>query len=103
MIHYTCDSCKRSIDTESSQRYVVRVEVYAALESTGEDSDTERDHLQEIQDILESLDDLDPADSPFEDELYHQVRFDLCSECRKHFVKNPLGRAMSQQLNFSQN
>jgi hypothetical protein len=31
------------------------------------------------------------------------VRFDLCSECRERFVKNPLGRAISQQLDFSQN
>ncbi len=101
MIHYTCDCCKRPLNIQSDTRYVVRLEVYAALDPVDEEVNDDRDHLQEIQDILETLDDED--ERPDNDDFYHHVRFDLCSECRQRFVKNPLGRAMAQQLDFSQN
>lgn len=100
MIHYTCDSCKRPLDPQRESRYVVRVEVYAALDPVEEDDD-DRDHLQEIQDILESLDETD--EEAFRDQVYHQVRYDLCAECRQRFVKNPLGRAVAHKLDFSSN
>jgi hypothetical protein len=101
MIHYTCDCCKRSINPERELRYVVRVEVYAAIDNVDVDDEDERDHLQEIQDILERLDDADDAE--VSDDVYHQARYDMCSECRARYVKNPLGRAVMQELGFSQN
>lgn len=100
MIHYTCDCCKRPINRDDL-RYVVRLEVYAALEPLEDEPDDDRDHLQEIQDILESLADTD--ESELDDHVYHGVRYDLCSECRQRFVKNPLGRAMPHKLDFSSN
>jgi hypothetical protein len=101
MIHYTCDSCKRPIDSEHELRYVVRVEVYPALDATEDAGDDERDHLQEIQDILERLDDVD--DAQLGDDVYHQARYDLCGECRNLYVKNPLARSSLQAVGFSQN
>ncbi len=101
MIHFTCDCCKRLLDSQRDLRYVVRVEVYPAIAPTEDDSDAERDHLQEIQDILERLDDADDAE--IGDDVYHQVRYDLCSDCRARYVKNPLGRLAMQELGFSQN
>lgn len=101
MIHFTCDCCKRPIDTENDLRYVVRLEVYASLDPAECELDSDRDHLQEIQDILEQLDDTES--DQMSDDVYHQVRYDLCSECRKQFLKNPLARASAHELNFSQN
>jgi len=101
MLHYTCDCCKRLIDSDRELRYVVRVEVYAALDSMDDDAEDERDNLQEIQDILERLDDAE--DEQISDDVYHQKRYDLCSECRNRYVKNPLGRIAMQELGFSQN
>jgi hypothetical protein len=101
MIHYTCDCCKRPLDPEHETRYIVRLEVYAALDPVEEDNSDDRDHLQEIQDILESLDEVE--ETSFEDNVYHHARFDLCDKCRQRFVKNPLGRGVSHKLNFSQN
>jgi len=100
MIHYTCDCCKRKLDTEEL-RFIVRLEVYASLDNDEGGRDEDRDHLQELQEILESIE--DAQDEDIDSEVYHQVRFDLCSECRKRFVKNPLGRGVTQSLNFSQN
>ncbi len=101
MIHFTCDCCKRALDSEHDLRYVVRLEVYASMDVTEEEREEERDHLQEIQDILERLDDAD--DPQIDDDVYQQQRFDLCSDCRKRFVKNPLGRINTVHLEFSQN
>ena len=87
MIHFTCDCCKRPIDPERDIHYVVRLEVYAALDQGEEPMDDDRDHLQEIQDILEQLDNED--DGPLSDDVYHSRRLDLCSACRRRFVEKP--------------
>ena len=102
MIRYTCDLCKRDLDSEDDLRYVVKIEVYAAFDpaAAGED-ENDRDHLQEIQDILESLEDAD--DDQIGDDVYRQLRFDLCPECRKKFLQNPLGREIAKAFGFSSN
>jgi hypothetical protein len=100
MIHYSCDCCKRVLDPEDL-RYVVKMEVYAAFDPSATDElDDDRDHLQEIQEILQHSDAADPEISH---DVYEQLRFDLCTECRKKFIKNPLGREPSKQFDFSKN
>ncbi len=103
MIRYTCDLCKRDLDPEEDLRYVVKVEVYAAFDpqATNDDDENDRDHLQEIQDILECLEDAD--DNQIGDDVYQQLRFDLCPECRKKFLENPLGRETAKAFGFSSN
>ncbi len=101
MIHYVCDCCKRPINQTQELRYVVRLEVYASLDSAEEGVDDDRDHLQEIQDILEQLD--DSQDQQISDDVYHHARFDLCSDCRKRYVQNPLGRLEMHPIDFSKN
>jgi hypothetical protein len=63
--------------------------------------DEDRDHLEEIQDILERLDDAESDE--IGDDVYQQRRFDLCTECRKRFLHNPFGRGVTTSLNFSEN
>jgi uncharacterized protein YlaI len=106
MIHYSCDLCKRLIDPEVDLRYVVRMEVFAAVDPVEADQsavnqEDDRDHLQEMQEILQRMDESD-SDSVSED-VYQQLRFDLCPECRKKFAKNPLGRESSKHFDFSKN
>ena len=101
MIHYSCDCCKRPLSNDDL-RYVVRMEVYAAFEQNPfAECDNERDHLQEIQDILQRA--VDADDDAVAPEVYDQMRFDLCSECRKRFVKHPLGRDLVDLVEFSKN
>ena len=100
MIHYTCDCCKRALKSDDL-RYVVKMEVYAALDPpSADDLEDDRDHLQEIQDILARSDDAN--DPRIGDDVYEHLRFDLCPDCRKKFTKNPLGRDR-KQFNFSNN
>lgn len=102
MIRYSCDMCKRDLDPEEDLRYVVKIEVYAAFDPIVVEDD-DRDHLEEIQDILERLE--DDESEQIGDDVYEQMRFDLCPECRKKFLKNPLARegASAKMLDFSEN
>lgn len=99
MMHYSCDACGKRIDKEHETRFVVRLEVYASVDDQPESLDTEIDHLEEIEDLLERLD--GPED--LEDELYKQVRYDLCPDCRHRLMSDPLGRLKGVKLGFSNN
>lgn len=102
MIHYSCDRCKRTMNPESDLRYVVKVEIHAAMEPADvEEIDDDRDYLLEIQDILERLDDED--DDAIGEDVYQKRRYDLCPDCFRSYTKNPLGREMSAHIGFSQN
>jgi hypothetical protein len=57
--------------------------------------------LQEIQDLLEEME--ANQDDHIGEDVYQRLRFDLCPECRKRFVKNPLGRETAKVLEFSEN
>jgi hypothetical protein len=102
MIRYSCDLCKRELDSETDLRYVVKMEIFAAFDPTASDGDEDdRDHLEEIQDILERME--DSTSDQIGDDVYQQLRFDLCPECRRKFIKNPLGRKAAKAFGFSAN
>lgn len=102
MIRYSCDLCKRQLDNTSDLRYVVKMEVFAAFDPVANEEEDDRDHLEEIQGILERLEDCDEEQAG--EDVYQQLRFDLCPECRKKFVKNPLGRdGIAKAVGFSKN
>ena len=101
MIRYSCDLCKRDLDPEEDLRYVVKMEVFAAFDPMVTEEDDDRDHLQEIQDIIERMEDTE--NDQIGDDVYQQLRFDLCPECRRKFVKNPLGREFLNVFGFSDN
>lgn len=102
MIHYSCDRCKCSIDPEDDLRYVVKLEVHAAMEPVDSDNaEDDRDHLLEIQEILERIE--DSENDLIGDDVYQKQRFDLCADCYKKYIKNPIGREMPVHLGFSQN
>ena len=100
MIHYSCDRCQRLIDTDDELRYVVRLEIESKL---GEEvfGDEERDHLLEIHEIIEQSE--SHSDSLQEDEVYQRTRFDLCAECYRAFLNNPMGREIAKSVGFSEN
>jgi len=78
------------------------MEVYAALDPALDDVDDDRDGLQDVQDMLQRIDELETSEVA-QDDVYQQLRFDLCPECRKKFLKAPLGREAIKQFDFSQN
>lgn len=101
MIHYCCDRCKRSLNNEDDLRYVVKMEVHAAMDVV-DDADVDRDHLLEVHEILERLEDAES--DAIADDIYQRLRFDLCADCYRKFVMNPIGADPSAHaLRFSQN
>ena len=102
MIHYSCDRCKRLIDPEVDLHYVVRLEVQAIMETLDvDDLDDERDHLLEIQEMLEQLDEGDGEQ--LADDFYQKHRYDICADCYREYLKNPLGREVPMRVGFSDN
>ena len=106
MLHYSCDVCKRPIDPQTGTRHVVKIEVFSAIEDDQDSGcdgavaeDQDADHLEEMQELLERLDDVGDG---LDDET-RSMRFDLCDDCRRRFVRNPLGIKKGKQLDFSQN
>jgi hypothetical protein len=102
MIHFSCDRCKRAIDSESDLRYLVRIEVEAVMDPVhAADPDDDRDHLLEIDEILERI---DTSECPeIGDDVYQKRRYDLCPQCFRKFILNPVGREKKATVGFSQN
>lgn len=102
MIHYSCDRCKRMIDPTREIRHVVHIESQAVLDPLPSDElDEDRDQLLELDELLQSLD-LDDEDSLL-DEAPQQLRFDLCSDCFRRFMQDPLGVESALRVGFSSN
>lgn len=100
MVHYSCDLCGQAL---SNKRFIVKLEVIPAP-GHGDltEADLDSDHLQQV---AEMLDDLDLNDAvPGLDEFSTQKKeFDLCPECRRAFLSNPLGRGPHRRFKFSGN
>ncbi len=101
MIRHTCDLCKRDLDSVDDLRYTVKIEITAVFDPIDESAVDDRDHLQEIHDILERMEDFE--DEEVADEVCQHMSLDLCPECRRQFVKRPLGRETTHMLDFSKN
>ena len=103
MIHYTCDRCKRQIDIANQTRYVVQIEIQSAQEGCFAATEDDIDHLAELHQVLEGLTEEEFADAAETDETTHRGSYDLCPECHKQFMQNPLGRDAMVAIGFSNN
>ncbi len=101
MMHFTCDCCHRPLDPETDVRYVVRLEIYASMDPMEQDWEDDGDHLQELHEIMEQMD--VAQNDQIGDDVYQQLRYDLCGDCRKKFLRNPRGRISVQPFDFSKN
>jgi hypothetical protein len=100
MLHVTCDYCHREIVPGVHDRFVVKMEVYAATDLAElTDADLDQDHLEALAEQLEEscpeADELAPA--------FKNMRFDLCQKCHKRFLRDPLGKEAVQKFDFSKN
>lgn len=99
MLHYSCDLCGHRLD---EQRFVVKLEVVPAFDPDEiDEEDLDADNLQAVAEALDQMEagggfDVEDVDSK-------GFRFDLCPDCRRRYVQDPLGRKSLTRLNFSQN
>ena len=103
MIHYTCDRCRRVLDPAEALRYVVKMEVYAVMDAVDDENapEDDRDHLLEVHEILERAD--DDINLNLDDKIYQKKHYDLCPQCHRKFLKNPIAKERAPQFGFSQN
>jgi len=100
MIRYTCDLCAKDLNDEP--RFVVKMEAYAdhdPAELTEEDLG--EDHMETVSQMIQEMEEAD-------EEIVlaptsQQFRYDLCSDCYQRFLRDPLGRELSQKVVFSKN
>ena len=102
MLHITCDLCGKEIRPREDQRYVVKIEAYAVHDPTEiTEADLDEDDMEVVSQMLRDEEENDtPVDLV---EPYQNFRYDLCPECHKKFVRDPLAREMVQKLDFSKN
>jgi hypothetical protein len=101
VIRYTCDRCKRDIDPSTDLRYTVTIEIEAAGDSEEFEMVDEVDHLEELQELIQSADEV--CASVFDDDLYQRKQFDLCKCCFRQYIRNPLARDANASMGYSKN
>ncbi len=90
MIRYQCDKCGKALGANDADRFIVKMEVYAAAGPLDFDAaELERDGGDEIESIVSQLHAADPDE--VEDQTYRCLRFDLCLDCQRQLLHNPLG------------
>ena len=89
MIRYECDKCGRRMDANDSQRFIVKLEVYAAAGHIDLETDSVADTGRELEQVLNHLALADPDE--IEDQTYRSFRFDVCDACRRELLSRPLG------------
>ncbi len=90
MIRYECDKCGTPLAANDHQRFIVKVEAFAAagtLDLTSDD--LAEDRSDQIKALIDELNNADPDE--IEDQTYRALRFDLCTRCHRMFLRNPLG------------
>ena len=103
MLHVTCDLCQKQLSVGDDCRYVVKIEVFAHHDPRElTEADLDEDHMEGVSQLLhEEGDNL--ADPDVTAPMYKNFRFDLCPECHKKFLRDPLSREAAQKFDFSEN
>ena len=105
MIRYSCDMCGQSLVPDEDDRYVVKIEVYAACDSMDADcEDEEFINDFEDDDDDENDEEIDNVDSDeIESIEYKTFRYDLCSKCHSKYLQDPLSINSIRRGRFSEN
>jgi hypothetical protein len=103
MLHVTCDLCGKELSPGHDQRYVIKMEVFAAHDPGKiTEPDLDEDHMEAVSDLLREIEE-GLEDPELDEPACRHFRYDLCPECHKRFVRDPLGKDMAQKFDFSKN
>jgi len=104
MIRYSCDMCGQSLVPDEDDRYVVKIEVYAACDSMDADCEDEEFINDFEDDDDENDEEIDNIDSDeIESIEYKTFRYDLCSKCHSKYLQDPLSINSIRRGRFSEN
>ena len=89
MSHCICELCGQELHEEGGLRYAVRIEVQATHDPLNlSEDDLSKDLRAEIAKVLQQLDNVSLAEA--QNQVYRRFEFDLCPECQRGFVRDPL-------------
>lgn len=88
MVVHRCDGCGSEM-LKGILRYRVKIDVRAAYDELEISlADLIRDHRAEMLALIEKLRDRDPRE--IEETVYKGFTLDLCPNCQRAYIKNPL-------------
>jgi len=85
-----CDRCDKTLLLDENVRYQVKIVVQAAYDPM----EISRDELQkqnavDWEKLIRELETLSAEEA--QDQVYRELHFDLCPECQRSFLRQPLG------------
>ena len=84
------------------ERHIVQIEVFAAHDpAVLTEEDLDEDHMEAVSEMLQDMEEMGETESL--EPSTRQIRYDLCPNCRKRYLRDPLGRDPSQKFDFSEN
>jgi hypothetical protein len=102
MVRYTCDLCGKELRPGETQHFVVKIEAFAAQDPAElTEADLDEDNLEAIGELLREMEE-GVVEMDLPDPTRH-FRYDLCPDCHRKFVRDPLGKETSQKVSFSKN
>ena len=96
-ITHLCDRCGQPLE-KGQLRYTVKIQVFAAydeLEVSGKD--LLKSHKAEIQRLIEQTSHM--TEEELMREVYVELRFDLCRECQREYLKQPIPQPPDPETN----
>ena len=78
----------------------MQIEIQSVVEDAEMEVEDDIDYLSELHQSLEGMSDLPDE---VEGDSNHHGSYDLCCDCHRQFLKNPLGRDAMATLGFSNN
>ncbi len=101
MLQFTCDCCGKKLRS-GEDHHVVKIEVFAARGPAAlTEADLEEDHMEAVSELLRDMEEMGDSEAPEPTTRHH--RYDLCPECCKRYLRDPLGRDAAQKFDFSEN
>ena len=99
MIHFSCDRCNRAIAKEEL-RFTVSIEIQVAVENQPADEDVMPEEM-ELHEVLDELNEEEREE--VKRFAYQRQEHDLCLECQREYLANPLGAELPTRVGFSEN
>jgi hypothetical protein len=102
MLRISCDLCGKELRPPEDHHYVVKIEAYPAHDPAEiTEADLDEDHMEAVSKLLQ---DMEEAPDEVDVMAPHKAfRYDLCAECHRKFVRDPLAKETGQKLDFSNN
>jgi len=101
MLHITCDLCGKELGL-GGDHYVVKIDVFAAHDPAEiTEADLDEDHMEAVSQMLQDIEDFGEDD--LIEPASQQLRYDMCPECRKRYLRDPLNKDAAQKFHFSEN